>query len=244
MMYEDAAALEQAETIDALWAGVVATLRAHGIHQVMYITATGIPARDTRVLSTFPELYTNFDPNDDPFLAHCCNSYDITATGPEFMSDYDYLPDAARALIRTGQEHGFLTGFGIPTRLRGAVRYGGFNMGTPMARDAFMETMWPKAEQFRLFCLLVHRRIEELSGHSAGPEPAMIAPALPPQLDDLSPRETEVIYLLARGLSRKEAARTCGISQHTVAEYTKSAYRKLGVRNRVEAARLIYGAAS
>ena len=63
--------------------------------------------------------------------------------------------------------------------------------------------------------------------------------ALAPQTkvtDQLSPREREIIYLIARGLSRKECARLCQISPHTVAEYTKNAYRKLGVRNRFEAA--------
>ncbi|WP_415401607.1 response regulator transcription factor [Tateyamaria sp. SN3-11] len=242
-MYKDAEALEHAQTIDALWEGVVTCLRGHGIHQVIYITASGDPAHDARVLSTCPQLYDGADPNDDPFLAHCCNSYEITATGPEFLPDYAYLDDQARAFISTARGLGFLTGFGIPTRLRGGARYGGFNLGTSLDRDVFMERMWPKSEQLRLFCLLVHRRIEELAGRTASAEPAMIAPDLPPRLDALSPRETEVIYLLARGLSRKEAARTCGISQHTIAEYAKSAYRKLGVRNRVEAARMIYGTA-
>ncbi|WP_299288514.1 LuxR family transcriptional regulator [uncultured Tateyamaria sp.] len=241
-MYQDAARLEQAETIDALWAGVVAGLRKHGIHHVIYISATGTPAHDTRVLSTCPELYSDAHPDDDPFLAHCCNSYDITPTGAEFLPDHSYLDAQDKAFISKARAHGFLSGFGIPTRLRGGARYGGFNLGTTLDRAAFMDSMWPRAEQFRLFCLLVHRRIEELSGRVTGPEPAMIAPNLPPRLDTLSPRETEVIYLLARGLSRKEAARTCGISQHTIAEYAKSAYRKLGVRNRAEAARLIYGA--
>jgi len=242
-MYQDAAALEQAETIEDLWAGVVDCLRDHGIHQVIYITATGVPAGDTRVLTTFPELYQGARPDDDPFLAHCCDSYDITATGPEFLPAYDYLTDQARAFIATARAHGFLTGFGIPTRLRGADRYGGFNLGTSLERDAFMDRMWPRAEQFRLFCLLIHRRLEDLAGRHDGPEPALIAPDLPAGLGGLSPRETEIIYLLARGMSRKEAARTCDISQHTVAEYAKSAYRKLGVRNRAEVARLIYSVA-
>ncbi|WP_299142616.1 LuxR family transcriptional regulator [uncultured Tateyamaria sp.] len=242
-MYQDAAELEQAETIEELWAGVVDCLRRYGIHQVIYITAIGVPAGDTRVLTTFPELYEGARPDDDPFLLHCCDSYDITATGPEFLPAYDYLTEQSRAFIATARAHGFLTGFGIPTRLRGAARYGGFNLGTTLERDAFMAQMWPTAEQFRLFCLLIHRRLEDLAGHGTSPEPALIAPDMPISLQDLSPRETEIIYLLARGMSRKEAARTCGISQHTVAEYAKNAYRKLGVRNRAEVARLIYAGA-
>ena len=44
---------------------------------------------------------------------------------------------------------------------------------------------------------------------------------------------------MAQGLSRKDCARLCRISVHTVSDYTKSAYRKLGLRNRAEAANLL-----
>lgn len=51
----------------------------------------------------------------------------------------------------------------------------------------------------------------------------------------LSPRERELLELLARGMSRKEAARVMGISPNTVAEYVQGIYRKLQVRSRGEA---------
>jgi len=43
------------------------------------------------------------------------------------------------------------------------------------------------------------------------------------------------MFLFAQGLSTKEAAQVCNISPHTVSEYAKESYRKLGVRNRIEA---------
>lgn len=242
-LYQDAEALEQLTTIDALWNGVVQRLRSRGICHVIYITAQDTPPRHSMLLTTCTDLYAQASPDSDPFLSHCCDSYEITKTGPEFLPDHEYLPETAKTFIRTAKTEGFLTGFGIPTRLRGAERYGGFNLGTSLDRGAFMEHMWPQAEQFRLFCLLVHRRIEELSGAQTADEPALIAPNMPPALDSLSPRETEVIYMLARGLSKKEVARLCGISLNTVAEYTKTAYRKLGIHNRAEAARLVFGGA-
>ncbi|WP_299551886.1 LuxR family transcriptional regulator [uncultured Tateyamaria sp.] len=240
-MYRDAEALEHLTTVDALWDGVVQRLRARGIHHVIYITAEGSPPQASRLLTTCPDLYADAHPDNDPFLSHCCDSYQITPTGPEFLPQHAYLPDAAKAFIKTARAEGFLTGFGIPTRLRGAERYGGFNLGTKLDRETFMERMWPQAEQFRLFCLLVHRRIEELSGAQTDHDPALIAPNMPTALSALSPREAEIIYMLARGLSRKEAARLCGISMNTVAEYAKTAYRKLGIHNRAEAARLVFG---
>jgi DNA-binding NarL/FixJ family response regulator len=54
----------------------------------------------------------------------------------------------------------------------------------------------------------------------------------PPSGARLSPRERELLELLARGMSRKEAARTMGISPNTVAEYVQGIYRKLQVRSR------------
>lgn len=51
----------------------------------------------------------------------------------------------------------------------------------------------------------------------------------------LSPRERELLEYLARGLSRKEAARIMNLSPYTVAEYMQSIYRKLQVKSRGEA---------
>jgi DNA-binding NarL/FixJ family response regulator len=52
---------------------------------------------------------------------------------------------------------------------------------------------------------------------------------------ELSPREYELLQLLARGCRNKQAADALSLSQHTVGEYAKSLYRKLGVSNRGEA---------
>lgn len=65
-------------------------------------------------------------------------------------------------------------------------------------------------------------------------EPVVEAPAAP-DAPHLSPRERELLEYLARGLSRKEAARVMELSPYTVAEYMQSIYRKLQVRSRGEA---------
>ena len=51
----------------------------------------------------------------------------------------------------------------------------------------------------------------------------------------LSPRESSVLKLLVRGCSQKQIAATLGISHHTVADYLKSIYAKLGVNSRTQA---------
>ncbi len=51
----------------------------------------------------------------------------------------------------------------------------------------------------------------------------------------LTRRETEVITELSKGLYYKEIAGKIFISPETVKKHVKSIYRKMGVRNRVEA---------
>ncbi len=53
---------------------------------------------------------------------------------------------------------------------------------------------------------------------------------------ELTPRETEILGLLAEGLSNKAIARQLGISDGTVKLHVKAILRKLGVHSRVEAA--------
>jgi DNA-binding NarL/FixJ family response regulator len=51
----------------------------------------------------------------------------------------------------------------------------------------------------------------------------------------LSPREREVLTLLATGATNREIAAELHLSPHTVKEHTSGLYRKLEVRNRAEA---------
>jgi len=54
--------------------------------------------------------------------------------------------------------------------------------------------------------------------------------------DELTPRESEILVLLAEGQSNKVIARNLGISDGTVKLHVKAILRKLGVHSRVEAA--------
>jgi DNA-binding NarL/FixJ family response regulator len=51
----------------------------------------------------------------------------------------------------------------------------------------------------------------------------------------LTDRETDVLQLVAKGLSYHEIGRTLDLRYHTVASYIKGIYRKLAVRSRGEA---------
>lgn len=58
------------------------------------------------------------------------------------------------------------------------------------------------------------------------------APSMP-----LSEREREVLSLIATGATNREIAERLYLSPHTVKEHASALYRKLGVKNRAEAAR-------
>ncbi|MFW6089707.1 MAG: response regulator transcription factor [Gemmatimonadota bacterium] len=57
-------------------------------------------------------------------------------------------------------------------------------------------------------------------------------------IDRLTPRETEVLELIAEARSSPEIAAALGISVRTVEGHLCLVYRKLGVRNRMEAVRI------
>jgi DNA-binding NarL/FixJ family response regulator len=62
----------------------------------------------------------------------------------------------------------------------------------------------------------------------------------PHATENLSPREEEVLRLVARGLVNKEIADELGLALETVRGYLKSIYSKLHVRSRTEAAMKYY----
>ena len=64
----------------------------------------------------------------------------------------------------------------------------------------------------------------------SGAQPSAVA--LP---DDLSPREVEVLRLVAQGMSNREIGAALHISEHTAANHIRSILRKTGSANRTEA---------
>jgi DNA-binding NarL/FixJ family response regulator len=52
----------------------------------------------------------------------------------------------------------------------------------------------------------------------------------------LTPRETEVLGLVARGLGNKQVAQELGISEKTVKGHLGNIFQKLGVASRTQAA--------
>ena len=84
-----------------------------------------------------------------------------------------------------------------------------------------------------LFAPSVTRRlIEEFSRR---------APSAPPvELGELTPRETEVLRLVARGMTNAEIAADLVVSEHTVKTHVARILMKLGLRDRTQAVVLAY----
>jgi DNA-binding NarL/FixJ family response regulator len=63
---------------------------------------------------------------------------------------------------------------------------------------------------------------------------------IPPQLAGLSPRELDVLRLVARGRDNREVAAATRLSEATVKTYLTRVVAKLGLRDRVQAVILAY----
>ena len=69
----------------------------------------------------------------------------------------------------------------------------------------------------------------------------LIANEEPADLDALTPRQRDVLKLIAEGLSNAQIARRLYLSESTVKQHLRAAYKLLGVSNRSDAAKLVKG---
>jgi DNA-binding NarL/FixJ family response regulator len=63
----------------------------------------------------------------------------------------------------------------------------------------------------------------------------------PTELDALTARQSEILQLVAEGHSNSQIAKTLFLSESTVKQHLRAAYKVLGVSDRKEAARLFNG---
>jgi DNA-binding NarL/FixJ family response regulator len=156
------------------------------------------------------------------------------------MPDLDGL-EATRRVIAEAGEHPIavlmLTTFDLNEYVYEALRAGasGFLLKDVVPEDLIAAVRVVAAGDGLIAPTITKRLIEQFA-RSAPPS------IPPPELESLTPRETEVLTLMARGLSNAELADELVLSQATVKTHVKRILAKLGVRDRVQAVVLAYEA--
>jgi DNA-binding NarL/FixJ family response regulator len=129
-----------------------------------------------------------------------------------------------------------LTTFDLDEYVFGALRAGaaGFLL-KDASRERLVEAIRVVHAGEALLSPSVTRRLVEEFAASAGP----VGPP-PPELDELTPREREVLVLVGRGLSNGEIAERLVITEATVKSHFGRILLKLGLRDRVQAVVFAY----
>jgi DNA-binding NarL/FixJ family response regulator len=178
---------------------------------------------------------------------------------PALLLLSDDLPTIRAALRRPWAAWGLLPPEAAEEEIRDALRAlgHGLSVGPPgLLRDALAprgdavassgDALAPQADAFASLGDALAPRTDAVasSGDALAPRTHIRPQGTPAPLGQgrdgpqpLTPREEQVLQMLAQGLANKEIAAELSISDHTVKFHISSIYDKLGVTNRVEAVR-------
>lgn len=146
--------------------------------------------------------------------------------------------DAAREILArdTATKVLMLTTFDIDDYVYAALRAGasGFLLKDAPADELVRAVRVVAAGDALLAPSITRRMIADLVSRHAAPRRS------PAELDRLTPRETEVLELIARGMSNAEIAASLFVSEETVKTHVGKVFSKLGLRDRAQAVVLAY----
>jgi DNA-binding NarL/FixJ family response regulator len=140
----------------------------------------------------------------------------------------DGRPDAPKVII--------LTTFDLDDYVYAALRAGasGFLLKDAPAADLVQAVRIVAAGEALLAPSVTRRLIAEFAARPAADRPR------PAVLNALTPRETDVLRLIARGLSNQEIATELIVAEQTVKTHIGRILAKLGLRDRAQAVVLAY----
>jgi len=154
------------------------------------------------------------------------------------MPGMDGITATAAICARTAARVLMLTTYDVDEHVYDALRAGasGFLLKTMRGRDLVDAVRVVAAGEALLAPTVTRRLIADLVGRS-GPA---TTPAGAGRISGLSPRETDTLRALARGLSNAEIAAELYVTEHTVKTHVSNLLTKLGLRDRVQAVVLAY----
>jgi DNA-binding NarL/FixJ family response regulator len=153
------------------------------------------------------------------------------------MPDLDGIA-ATRELSRTapGAKVLILTTFEQDDYIFGALRAGASGFLLKRTRpEELIAAVHTIAAGDSLLSPSVTRRVIDRMAQQPTPEPTDRA-----KLDTLTPREQDVLELIARGLSNREIAAALVVEESTIRTHVKRILTKLNLRDRVQAVILVY----
>lgn len=148
--------------------------------------------------------------------------------------------DAARAILAAGFDPPvrvlMLTTFDIDDYVYEALGIGasGFLLKDAPAEELVRAVRVVAEGQALLAPTVTRRLIADVTRRRAG----RVKPA--PQLNQLTPREREVLELVARGMSNTEIAESLFVAEQTVKTHVSKIFGKLNLRDRAQAVVLAY----
>ena len=146
--------------------------------------------------------------------------------------------DAAREILArdSGTRVLMLTTFDIDDYVYAALRAGasGFLLKDAPADELVRAVRVVAAGDALLAPSITRRMIADLVSRHAAPRRSA------DELGRLTPRETEVLELLARGISNAEIAAVLFVSEETVKTHVGKVFSKLGLRDRAQAVVMAY----
>jgi DNA-binding NarL/FixJ family response regulator/class 3 adenylate cyclase len=155
------------------------------------------------------------------------------------MPGLDGLEAAERILSDTALNTAvlMLTTFDRDEYIYKALRIGasGFLLKDAPA-DRLLDAVRVAAAGDALLAPSITRRLIEQFARAARPEPG----AVPADLAELTPRELDVLRLVARGMSNTEIAAELVLGENTIKTHVAHVLGKLGLRDRVQAVVLAY----
>jgi DNA-binding NarL/FixJ family response regulator len=149
--------------------------------------------------------------------------------------------DATRQIVASGSQARvlILTTYDLDEYVFAAIRAGASAFLLKDVEPAqLVEAVRVVAAGNALLAPTVTRRLLERFADTLPGEP----PPLPAELAALTPREREILELVAAGLSNAEIAERLVLGETTVKTHVSSVLRKLGLRDRVQAVVLAYQA--